>query len=357
MRVVVVGASGNLGSALVRRLAAAGGHEVVGVSRRRPDLTGPFATVREWHPVDVGADDAVARLSQIFAGAEAVVNFAWGFQPTHRPDVLERTGVAGSANVLAAAAAAGVAHLLHTSSVGAYAPRRDLHPVSETFPVTGVAGSVYSAHKVAAEAHLDRWEQDNPGRLVVSRLRPGFVLQRDAGAALFRYGLPGWLPGAALALLPVLPLDATFTIPVVHADDVADAVARLLTQRLPGAFNLAADRPVTRDDVAAVLHAHPVNVAPRLLEAVVQASWRAHVQPLDSGWIRLAYAVPLLESSRAQDELGWTAEHDPVQALSEAVDAMRHGTGTDGPVLRPRSVRDQLRRLVRSGPISRRLLP
>ena len=282
-----------------------------------------------------------------------MVNFAWGFQPTRRPDLLRRTGVVGSANVLTAAAAAGVGHVVHTSSVGAYRPRRDLTPVAETFPVTGVAGSVYSSHKVEAEDHLDQWEHQHPEQ-IVSRLRPGFVLQHEAGAALFRYGLPGWLPGVALRWLPLLPLDESFVIPVIHSDDVADAVARLIHQPTAGAFNLAADRAVTRDDVADVLGARPVNLPPKVLEALVQASWRAQVQPLDAGWIRLAYAVPLLDCSRAETVLGWRATRDPVEALADAVAGMRDGSGGPSPVLRPRNAGDSVRRLLRVGPISRR---
>lgn len=354
VRVVVVGASGNLGTALLRRLAADPDVEVSAVSRRVPERRGPYACVRQWSAIDVGSEGAEHALTVAFAGADAVVNFAWGFQPTRRPDMLYRTGVVGSANVLAATVAAGAAHLVHTSSVGAYGPRKDLTPVSESFPVTGVNGSVYSRHKAEAETHLDHWQEQHPGELVISRLRPGFVLQRDAGSALFRNGLPGWLPGVALRLLPVLPLNRAFVIPMVHSDDVADAVARLLDRRVAGAFNLAAGRVVTRDDVADVLGAQPVNVPSAILAAAVQVSWRAQLQPLDAGWIRLAYAVPLLDSSRAQRELGWTAAHDPVEALGEAVDGMRTGRGVDSPVLRPRSTVDGVRRLARFGPISRR---
>jgi len=56
MRVVITGASGNLGTALLRRLRA-DGHELVGVSRRRPppDVE-PYAGVR-WYPLDLGTAD------------------------------------------------------------------------------------------------------------------------------------------------------------------------------------------------------------------------------------------------------------------------------------------------------------
>ena len=359
MRVVVVGASGNLGTALLRRLVNDNAVTIDAVSRRvpEPDAAQPYAGVRRWHAIDVGAADAIGALTVAFADADAVINFAWGFQPTRRPDLLRRTGVDGSAHVLAAAAAAGVTHLIHTSSVGAYAPRRDLNPVGESYPVTGVPGSVYSAHKVEAERHLDAWERDNPNRMLISRLRPGFVLQRAAGSALFRYGLPGWLPASVLRIVPLLPLHRSFVIPVVAADDVADAVARLITRPVGGAFNLAADAVLTRDEVADILGARPVELPPKALEALVQVSWRLQLQPLDAGWIRLAYAVPMLDNARSKAELGWNPRTTAKDAMREAIAGMQHSAGSDSPVLRRRSVMDGVARLLRHGPISRRREP
>ena len=230
-RVVVVGASGNVGTALVRRWADDPDIEVVGVSRRVPPSEGPYATVAGWHSVDVGAPDATSRLRRVFAGADAVVHLAWGFQPTRDPGYLERVGVGGSAHVLDAAVASGVPHLVHMSSVGAYAPKTDNVPVDESDPTTGVPTSLYSRHKATAEAHLDAFERDHPGEIVIARTRPGFVLQADAGAALTRYGLPAYLPSILLAHLPVLPLDAKLVIPVVHAADLAAAITAIVAER------------------------------------------------------------------------------------------------------------------------------
>ncbi|MGA8209957.1 MAG: NAD-dependent epimerase/dehydratase family protein, partial [Nocardioidaceae bacterium] len=229
MRIVVTGASGNVGSALLRRLVGDGDHDVVGLVRRVPDGGAPFGSVR-WHSVDLTAPGAAAPLTTAVAGADAVVHLAWGFQPSHDPAYLEELGVGGTARVLDAVASAGVPHLVHMSSVGAYSPRRDDRPVDETWPTRGVASSPYSRHKAAAERLLDRHEAAHPGRLV-TRLRPGIVGQHDAGSALLRYGLPAVVPAGLLRHLPLLPLDRRLVVPMVHADDVADAIVRVLARR------------------------------------------------------------------------------------------------------------------------------
>jgi nucleoside-diphosphate-sugar epimerase len=352
MRIVITGASGNVGSALLRRLTRDGEHELVGVVRRPPEDVSPFDRA-EWVTADLSRDDAHVALRKAFTGADAVVHLVWGFQPTHREDYLAEVGVGGTRRVIEAVTGAGVPHLVHMSSVGAYSPKRDDEAVDETWPTQGVPSSMYSRHKAAAERLLDRLE-DGGRDVVVSRIRPGIVGQRNAGSALVRYALPAVVPGAVLDHLPVLPLDRAMAIPMVHADDVADAIARVLEARAPGGFNLAAPPTVTAEDIAVVLGTRLVQVPAAAVRAAVSLSWHARLQPLDPGWIDLAYAVPLLDTSRARSELGWTPTRDAVSVLAETVDGMRDGAWDRTPLLRPRSVPAALGRFVRRGPVSSR---
>ena len=351
MRLVITGASGNVGSAVLRRLHADGQHDLVGVVRRPPEPAGPFADV-QWVPYDLARDD-VEDLTPVFAGADAVVHLAWGFQPSHREGYLRELGVGGTGRVIDAVTAAEVPHLVHMSSVGAYSPKHDDEPVDESWPTDGVRTSMYSRHKSAAERRLDMLERDEPA-VTVSRLRPGIVGQRDAGSALLRYGLPAVVPARVLEHVPVLPLDRGLAIPMVHADDVADAVVRVLEARAPGAFNLAAPTPVTAAMIAEVFEARLVHVPSAALRAAVSASWHARVQPLDPGWIDMAFAVPLLDSSRAREELGWSPTKDAVAVLAETVAGMRDSASGRSPVLRPRTVAATVGRAFRKGPVSSR---
>src|SRR3954447_3098146 len=105
MKIAVTGASGNLGSALLRRILAEGtgagaGDEVLGISRRSPTDLPAGVT---WSEIDVAADDAPQRLSAAFEGYDAVVHLAWMIRPGHDESILWRTNVRGSRNVLEAA--------------------------------------------------------------------------------------------------------------------------------------------------------------------------------------------------------------------------------------------------------------
>ena len=350
MRIVVTGASGNVGTALLRRLRD---HDVVGVCRRPPGGAEPYAGVR-WVSLDLAAPSP--DLAPVFEGADAVVHLAWGFQPSHDIDYLERLGVGGTRAVVAAAREAGVPHLVHMSSLGAYSAGADV-PVDESWPTDGVPSLAYSRHKSAAERILDEHERDHPDAPAVARLRPGLVVQRDAGSALLRYGMPAYVPAGVLRHVPLLPVDRKLVVPIVHTDDVADAVARVLERRATGPFNLAADPPVTREVIARVLHARPVDLPRPILRTAAALAWYARLQPLDPGWVDLAFATPLLDTTRARRELDWVPAVSADAALAEVVGGMADAAAAPSPALRPRTVVGELTALFTRGPVGSRRLP
>src|SRR3954454_22843151 len=116
MRVVVVGASGNVGTSLLRSLADEPAVEsVLGLARRLPKLGFPKT---EWRQADITRSD----LRPHFEGADAVVHLAWLIQPGRDLDTVRATNVDGSGRVFRAAAEAGVKSVVYASSVGAYSP-------------------------------------------------------------------------------------------------------------------------------------------------------------------------------------------------------------------------------------------
>jgi UDP-glucose 4-epimerase len=355
MRIVVTGGSGNIGTATLRRLSRDGAHDLIGLARRVPDAS-PEGVTATWVSADLTDDACLDALVDAFTGADAVVHLAWGFQPSHDLEYLEELGVGGTRRVLEAVTTARVPHLVHMSSVGAYSPKQDDTPVDESWPTGGVPSSRYSRHKSAAERLLDAHEKAGHGT-VISRMRPGIVGQRSAGSALLRYGVPAIVPAFVLDHIPVLPLDRRLQVPMVHADDVADAIARELDRRLGGAFNLAAEPPITTERIADALGARIVHVPSSVLRPLMSAAWHARLQQVDTGWLDMAFALPLLDSSRARRELDWSPSYDADAVLREVIEGMRHRDAGGTPVLRPRSVAGALGDLITRGPVGRRNRP
>ncbi|GAA3397047.1 NAD-dependent epimerase/dehydratase family protein [Cryptosporangium minutisporangium] len=315
------------------RAAVGSGADVVGVARRiPPERSAPTGT--RWVRCDVGARNADAVLRTAMEGADAVVHLAWAIQPSHDRRRLIRTNVLGTKAVLAAAEQAGVPHFVHASSIGVYSVGPKDRMVGEDWPTEGIRTSHYSRDKVAAERLVDAAERR--GVLpVVTRIRPALVVQRKAASELLRYFAPALARPLVRAPLPVLPLPGRAVTQVVHADDVADGVLRILTVRAGGAFNLAPEPPLRPEDLAAAFGARRIPLPGAVLRAGAALTWTTRLQPVDAGWVDMLLGHPLLDSTRARDELGWTPRYRTTEALADVVAGLRAHAGGRGPLLRP----------------------
>jgi nucleoside-diphosphate-sugar epimerase len=332
MRVVVTGASGNVGTSLLRALdGEAAVTSVLGLARRRPELELAKTT---WATADVAADD----LTGHFRGADVVVHLAWLIQPSHDPFAMWRTNVVGTERVLAAASQAGVGAVVCASSVGAYSPGPKDRRVDEAWPTHGVTTSSYSRDKAYQERLLDLFERDHPQVRVV-RLRPALTFKKEAASEIRRYFLGPLVPGslARADAIPVVPKVKRLRTQAVHADDVAQAYRLAVVGDARGPFNLAVDPVLDADALAALLDARPVRVPTGLLKAGAAATWRLHLQPVSPGWLDLALQSPLLDAGRARAELGWRPRRNATETLQELLAGLREGAGAPTPPLDPRA--------------------
>jgi UDP-glucose 4-epimerase len=334
MRVLVTGASGNVGTAVLRALATDPAvDDVVGVVRRPPDGASDPAGVT-WVAADVGEDDLRPHLD----GVDALVHLAWLFQPTHRPAVTWRANAVGSAAVFAAAEDAGVGTVVHASSVGAYSPGPG-RVVDESWPTHSLPTAGYGREKAYVERVLDAFEARNPRTRVV-RLRPAFIFQRPAATEQRRLFAGPFLPRRLVrpGVLPALPLPRGLRFQAVHADDIAEAYRLAVVGDFRGAVNIAADPIVDAEVLADVLGTRAVELPRPLVRAALAGAWRAHLAPTEPALLDLVLELPELDTTRARDELGWTPRVSAVDAVREAMTGMAEGAGGDTAPLAPDSL-------------------
>jgi len=230
MRVAITGATGNVGTALLRALADEPAVEgIVVIARRRPSAQFPKTTFVQ---ADITRDD----LAPHFEGAGCVVHLAWLIQPSRDRRTTWSTNVLGSRRVFEATAAARVPGLVYASSVGAYSPGPKDRTVDESWPTDGIASSFYSRDKSDVESILDRIERDHP-ELRVVRLRPSLIFQRAMGVEVKKLFTGRLLPHRLLApgRIPFVPDTPRLRFQVTHTDDVADAYRRAIVGDARGA--------------------------------------------------------------------------------------------------------------------------
>lgn len=333
MKVVVTGATGNVGTSTVKALSESPEIDrIVGLARREPT----------WMPAKTSwleANILNADLGAIFAGADAVIHLAWAIQPSRDAVTLERINVEGSRRVFEAVAAAGVPRLVHASSVGVYSHGPKDREVDESWPTEGTPSSFYSRHKVAVERELDRFEAGNPEMRVI-RLRPALIFKDEAATEIRRLFVGPFLPNFLLrrGLVPALPRIDRLRFQAVHSEDVGRAYLRAVLADADGAFNIAAEPPLSPEEMAERIGVRSFPVPARVVRRLADLSWRMRLQPTPPGWLDMARTVPMMSSDRARDELGWEPRYSSVEALEELLEGMREGHGEKTPPLEADSV-------------------
>jgi nucleoside-diphosphate-sugar epimerase len=331
-RIVVTGASGNVGTSVVRALAEdAGVGAVVGIARREPDWT---CEKLEWVTADVGSPDV--DLDPVLAGADVVIHLAWLFQPARDPLITWDANVLGSVRVFESVARTGVPALVHASSVGAYSPGPKDREVTENWPTHGWPAAAYTREKAYLERVLDGFEAAHPSVRVV-RLRPAFLFKRSSASQQRRLFAGPLVPQRLVRpeLIPVVPDLPGLAMQALHTEDAAQAYRLAALGDARGAFNLAADPVLDAHALAGVLNAKVVRLPVWALRGPLVAAWRLHLTPASPDLFDAVLHMPLMDTTRARTELGWTPTRTATEAVSELLTGMREVAGEDTPPLAP----------------------
>jgi UDP-glucose 4-epimerase len=329
MRIVVVGATGNIGTSVLRSLEKEESVEsVLGLARRLPGLSMPKV---EWASADVVTDDLVPHLR----GADAVVLLAWIIQPSRDLTKQWMVNVEGSMRVARAAKEAGASALIYASSVGAYSPGPKDRRVDESWPTGGTPTSYYARHKAEVERRLDRFEQEVPEVRVV-RMRPGLVFKKEAAEGIRRLFVGPFLPSPLVrtSLINAIPDIPNLRSQIIHSYDVGEAFRlAIVNDEARGSFNLAAEPVLDPEELGRILDARPLPVSAQVARASARLSWQLRLQPAPEGWLDMAMSVPVMDTGRARTQLGWTPEHSADEALLDLLEGLRTGAGLDTPPL------------------------
>lgn len=306
MRIVIIGATGHVGTYLVPRLVTAG-HEVVAVSRSQRE---PYQPHQAWAAVETHTIDRKA--------ADAAGTFGAQIREL-RPDAVVDMicFTPDSAHQLVEALRGSIQHFLHCGTIWVHGPSAVV-PTTEAQPRAPFGE--YGIRKAAIEAYLIDEARRNgfpatvlhPGHIV----GPGWAPLNPAGH--FDPVVFSQLASGVEVALPNLGLE---TVHHVHADDVAQAFERALTHwraAVGESFHVVSPAALTLRGYAEAVAAWFGKQA--RLKFLPWPEWRATVAESDANatWDHIAHS-PNCSIVKAERLLEYRPRYSSLDAVYEAV--------------------------------------
>ncbi|WP_284334612.1 SDR family oxidoreductase [Comamonas sp. NoAH] len=318
-RVLITGADGFLGRSVVAALAHRPGTLTValdvrdvpaerqqkGVIYRKQDVRDPALT----QTLNEFAIDTVVHLASIVTpGKDSNRAFEYDVD------------VNGTRNVLQACKAAGVRHVVVSSSGAAYGYHAD-NPawITETDALRGNPVFAYSDHKRLVEEMLAQWRVEYP-QLQQTILRIGTILgERVDNQITALFEKP--------RLLAIRGSDSPFVF--IWDEDVTGAILHALSGAAPGAYNLAGDGALTIHEIAARLGKSTWNLPAGWLRAALWLGSRLGVSRYGPEQLDFLRYRPVLLNT-ALKQWGYV----PQKTSAQAFEAFAKARSTQGKPVR-----------------------
>jgi UDP-glucose 4-epimerase len=236
MRVLLTGATGQVGRALAAFLAAYG-HQVAGASRHSRPVPGLFEQVE----ANLGTADAVNSITKALQPCEAIVHAAASLSHDNSDPSISLTNCLGTQQVINLAHSWAARQLVYISSVPVIG-RPIQHPITEDHPTQ--PATAYHASKLYGE-HLMRLAEVNGLRAASLRITspsgPGTPDNRILSVFVRKAAA-----GEPLQILGKGSRRQNY----VDIRDVAAAVEACLTKQASGIYNIAATDSISNYELA-----------------------------------------------------------------------------------------------------------
>lgn len=315
-RVLVTGGCGYLGSQVVAALAGTGTAECVvsldvrevPLERRLPGVDYATADIR---------DPALLELLRQHR-ITTVVHLAAIVTPGKKTDreFEYQVDVGGTRNVLQACVAAGVQHVIVSSSGAAYGYHPD-NPawLSETDEIRGNREFAYSWHKRLVEEMLAECRQREP-QLRQTVFRIGTILGETVAnqiTALFDRPRPLAVAGA----------DSPFVF--IWDQDVVGAIVHAIRSGRAGIYNVAGDGALGIREIAARMGKRCRVLPPWLLQAALWLGKRVGATQYGPEQLRFLRYRPVLDNRRLKQDFGYIPRKTSAEAFDVWWAARRRG--------------------------------
>ncbi len=321
MKTLITGASGFIGSAVLRQLITAG-HSLRVLVRPNSDRRNLVDL-----PVEIVIGDLTDRpsLNRALVGCSALFHVAAVYRLwVPRPEEIYEANVTGTRNIMLAAADAGVSRIVYTSSVATLGLTLDGSPADENTPVS-LANMIghYKRSKFLAEAEVKRLADEQGLPVVIvnpsTPIGPRDIKPTPTGRIIVD------------ALSGRMPAYVNTGLNLVHVDDVAAGHLLAFERGALGERYILGNRNMTLKEILCGLAAIVGQKPPRIClphPVVFPIAWVSEARAWLAGGreprvtldgVRLSRKRMFFSAEKAKQHLGFNPR--PVEeALRDAVD-------------------------------------
>jgi dihydroflavonol-4-reductase len=323
MTTLITGATGFVGSAVLRRLVEAG-HAVRALVRSSSDRSNLRGVKCE---IVVGDLNDPASLRAAVRGCEAVFHVAADYRLwVPDPDALNKVNIDGSLALFRAAADAGAARMVYTSSVATLGLFADGTPANEDTPSTlGDMVGEYKRSKFRAEEAVRQLVTEDYLPIVIvnpsAPIGPRDIKPTPTGKMIL---------DAAAGRMPAY-VDTGLN--VAHVDDVAEGHIRAFDRGLVGERYILGGANLSLREILGLVADYVDRAPPRIqlphglimpvayvAESVARVTGSEPMVTVDG--VRMAKKKMYFTCTKAERDLGYVAR-PPVDAIRDAVDWFR----------------------------------
>ncbi|MXY45175.1 MAG: NAD-dependent epimerase/dehydratase family protein [Dehalococcoidia bacterium] len=264
-RIAVTGASGYVGTVLIRELVErkdVDGILAIDVREPRQDLGGKVSFVRQ---------DVSEPFPGLFAEHEidTAVHLAYLLRQGRNREANRRVNVGGTRNTIEACRRGDVERIVYLSSTSVYGAHPDSpQALTEQMPARPVAGFQYSEDKLASEGLLDEYASETTGAGVcILRCCPVMGANAD-----------NFIANAFDKPFLVAVSGASPPMQLIHEEDMVRCMTLATMGDAEGLYNLAGRGSISWDEMAGARGRRVVSLPAWLLYPLTQLTWSLRLQ-------------------------------------------------------------------------------
>ncbi|MEA1958461.1 MAG: NAD-dependent epimerase/dehydratase family protein [Chloroflexota bacterium] len=310
--VAITGASGYIGTQLIKRLEQEEAVEsIIGISRRPPQVA---STKLRFYSHDIRAP-----FEDIFMenNVDAAVHLAFVVSATRDSEAARQTDIDGSRNFLEACNAASVKRISFLSSYSAYGAHPD-NPdiIHEMEPLRPNGEFPYPSNKAEVDRMFQEYLYTNLGAYV-SIIRAVVV----TGPASDGGPLASFLKNPVV--MTVKGHDPLWQF--IHEEDLIELIVHALKHRCKGIFNAAGDGSLSYSEMMAKIGKKCVSMPNRLASIIIALTWKLRLQsdaPGGGSMSLLKYPI-VVSTDKIKNKTGFQFKYTGPEAFHAFLESAR----------------------------------